>query len=471
MRLQRKFQGRKPARAEAEARLPGARGRRLGMGAAAGLLAVAITAVTGTPVSAAASTSKLTGNLSMYLQYFEAPELAPAIKAWEAANPGVHVSETVSTSSGSPTAYQTSLLTEKLAGDLPDIVNPQDVLSPLLSSEGITQSLSPYLAKGEPYPQSHWLQNILASYIPTTGPGKGQVFALPLAADGGVVYYNEKEFKAAGVPLPSDNWTWSQMLADAAKLKVTKGGTQTQWGLCDTPDWQAVYNPLMADFGVTSLSETKADLASPGALKAWQMLITPTQDGDAVPYSVYLSAGSAGGAANCSTFFESGEASMFFGNYGQVSSMRPATAGKFGWGAVPMPIVQGAHGPTRPTGGGSAAVALSSQAKDITNALAFLKYVFSSQGQAILQKGYTVVPAVVGGSSAWEKLPPPPDDPAAYAYAAKTLLVAPQTPSVVCNLTQIDVPKAIEKVVDEHESYAQAFGALNTAVNAAYPKS
>ena len=33
------------------------------------------------------------------------------------------------------TAYQTSLLTEKLAA-LPDIVNPQDVLSPTLSTDG-----------------------------------------------------------------------------------------------------------------------------------------------------------------------------------------------------------------------------------------------------------------------------------------------------------------------------------------------
>ena len=192
--------------------------------------------------------------------------------------------------SAAGTAYQTSLLTEKLAGNLPDIVNPQDVLSPTLSTDGITQSLSPYLAKGVPYKQDYWLPNILASYIPTIGAQKGQVFALPNEADAVVVYYNKDEFKKAGVPLPTDNWTWSQMMADAAKLKVAKGSTQTQWGICDTPDWQALYNPLMKAFGVTSLSETKADLSSPGALKAWQMLVEPTQNGEAVPYATYLSA-------------------------------------------------------------------------------------------------------------------------------------------------------------------------------------
>ena len=39
------------------------------------------------------------------------------------------------------------------------------------------------------------------------------------------------------------------------------------------------------------------------------------------------------------------------------------------------------------------------------------------------------------------------------------------------NLTQTAIPKAIEEVVDSHESYSQAFGDMNTAVNAAYPKS
>src|SRR6202035_2071938 len=287
---------------------------------------------------------KPSGTLTISVQVFGAPIIAPVLKAFEKAYPAIHVEESVAASDAG-TAYQTSLLTEKLAGNLPDIVNPQDVLSPTLSTDGITQSLSPFLAKGEPYHQNYWLPNILASYIPTIGANKGQVFALPNEADAVVVYYNKNEFKKAGVPDPTDNWTWSQMMADAAKLKVMKGSTQTQWGLCDTPDWQAVYNPLMKAFGVTPLSETKAELASPGSLKAWQMLIAPMQNGEAVPYATYLSA-----SAQCDTLFDSGQASMFFGVRGNLPTVRSATAGKFGWDVVPMPFVPGVNGPTRPTG-------------------------------------------------------------------------------------------------------------------------
>jgi multiple sugar transport system substrate-binding protein len=433
-----------------------------------GLSAAACSSGSSPPAAGSSGGSgKLSGTLTISAQFFGAPILAPVLKAFEAANPGVHVEESVAPSAAG-TAYQTSLLTEKLAGTLPDIVNPQDVLSPTLSTDGITQSLSPYLAKGQPYPQSYWLQNILASYIPTIGQGKGQVYALPNEADAVVVYYNKDEFKKAGVPYPTDSWTWSQMIADAARLKVVSGGTQTQWGLCDTPDWQAVYNPLMKAFGVTSLSETKANLASPGSLKAWQMLVAPTQNGDAVPYATYLSA-----SAQCAPLFDSGQAAMFFGVRGQLPTVRPATAGKFAWDVVAMPFVQGVNGPTRPTGAGSIAWAMSSQAKNTTNAIAFLKFLFSAQGQAIEEQGYGVVPAVASlltKGSAWQKLPGPPDNVGAFTIAAQTGTIAPQTPNTVYNLTQTDIPKAIEAVVDNHESYAQAFGTINTAINALYPK-
>jgi multiple sugar transport system substrate-binding protein len=415
--------------------------------------------------TAASGSGTPSGTLTISVQVFGAPIIAPALKAFEQAYPHIHVVESVAASDAG-TAYQTSLLTEKLAGDLPDIVNPQDVLSPTLSTDGITQSLSPYLAKGEPYAQSYWLPNILASYIPTIGPDKGQVFALPNEADAVVVYYNKDEFAKAGVPYPTDNWTWSQMIADAAKLKVVKGGTQVQWGLCDTPDWQAVYNPLMKAFGVTSLSETTADLASPGALKAWQMLIAPTQNGDAVPYATYLSA-----SAQCDSLFDSGQAAMFFGVRGNLPTVRSAAAGKFSWDVVPMPFVQGTNGPTRPTGAGSIAWALSSQAKDVANALTFLKFLFSAKGQSVEEQAYGVVPAIpslLGSGTTWQKLPGPPDNVGAFTIAADTGTIAPQTPNTVYNLTQTDIPKAIEAVVDSHESYSQAFSAINTAINAAY---
>ena len=41
------------------------------------------------------------------------------------------------------------------------------------------------------------------------------------------------------------------MLADAAKLKIGSGPSQTQYGICERPDWQAEYNPVLKAYGVT----------------------------------------------------------------------------------------------------------------------------------------------------------------------------------------------------------------------------
>lgn len=404
------------------------------------------------------------GTLTISLQSYAPPIIKPAVDAFQKLHPGVKIQESVVSAAG--TTYLTTLLTQKMSGNLPDIVEPQDVLSPTLATDGITQSLTPYMKNGTLPAQSYFLPNILSSYIPEVGQYKGQVMALPDEADAVVVYYNENEFKAAGVPFPKDNWTWDQMMADAAKLKKVSHGVQTQWGICDAPDWQAMYNPLMKVFGASSLTETKADLASPAALKAWKMLIQPTTDGTAVPYSTYLSA-----ASNCSTLFNSGQAAMLVDPRNTTPVIRPAAKGKFTFNAAPMPFVNGVHGPVRPTGAGSIGWGLTTQAKHVPLALAFLKFLVSPKGQAELEKGYGVIPATSAAlepSALWQHLAPPPANNQAFITAAKTGIIAPQTPNAVYNLVLTNVPKAIQAVVDNHEPYAQAFGQLNKTVNAAY---
>ena len=167
--------------------------------------------------------------------------------------------------------YVPLLQTERLAGNEPMIDETYDVLTPTLEVDGLIGDLTPDLKMGKPYPQNYWLPTFEASYIPPKGApfGVGQVFALANEADATVIMYNENEFKAAGVPFPQNGWTWSQMLADAAKLKVGSGSSQTQYGICERPDWQAEYNPVLKAYGVTAFTETKATLDTPAALKAW----------------------------------------------------------------------------------------------------------------------------------------------------------------------------------------------------------
>ena len=211
----------------------------------------------GTP--AASVPGSLSGTLTIGEREYFQPTMTQLVKAYEKYRPGVTVQVQELPNDNT---YQTKLLTEKLAGSLPDIIATYDVLSPTLTTQGIEANLTPYLNSADLYPQSYWLSNFLASYIMDSGPDTGQVHALPMEADATVIYYNEKEFGAAGVPFPTPTWTWNQMLADAKKLEKSSGGKQVQWGIADTPDWQAVYNPLIKDYGGTAFGPKSAGLGS-----------------------------------------------------------------------------------------------------------------------------------------------------------------------------------------------------------------
>ena len=414
-------------------------------------------------ISAAQSSSGLTGTLTISEQAFTAPIIAPVIAAFQKLNPNLKVSASVQ---GTTTvSYTTVLLTEKLAGSLQDIINPADVEGPEFAYDGIDQDMSPYLAKDEPYPQSYWLPNILASYIPNQGSKKGQVFGLPNEADAIVIAYNENLFKKAGVPLPTNNWTWSQMLADAKKLSVTRDGVQTQWGVCYGPDSYINYNPFIhALLGKAPFTPTSATVDSPAALNAWQLMLQPLTNGDAVPFATENSTG-------CQTMWLSQQVAMEQSVRGNVPALRPGAAGKFQWNVVPMPFVNGVNGPTRPTGAGSVGWALSTQAKNVPAALAFLKFLFSTTGAQIEEKAYGVVPATPAGltpGQLWEKLAAPPGNTQAYVTAAKAGSVAPEMPGTAFTSFQTDATKAVEAVLESHQSYKQAFTTLQNQANALY---
>jgi multiple sugar transport system substrate-binding protein len=404
----------------------------------------------------------LSGSLTISEQSFTAPIIAPVIAAFQKRNPNLKVSASVQGSAS--TTYTTVLLTEKLAGDLQDIVNPADVEGPEFAYDGISTNLAPYLAKDDPYPASYWLPNILASYIPNQGSKKGGVYGLPNEADAIVIVYNQNLFKQAGIPFPTDNWTWSEMLADAKKLAVVKDGVQTQWGLCYGPDGYVNYNPMIQAYGTVPFTATKGTVDNAAALKAWHQLLEPLTNGDAVPFATENSTG-------CQTMWLAGQTAMDQGVRGSIPAIRPSTQGKFNWNVVPMPFVAGVHGPTRPTGAGSVGWDISTQAKNVPAALAFLKFLYSPTGAQIEEKGYGVVPPTPSGltpGQLWEKLPGPPQNTPAFAIAAKAGSVAPEMPGTSFTTATTDITKAVEAVLETHESYAQAFGALQSQVNALY---
>ena len=445
------------------------RGRKVTTAAAIGAALVMVALACSTAGAAPAKKDDLKGTLTMNVFTFTTPVMQPVIAAFKKLHPNVKIS--AANVVNTPSSYVPLLQTERLAGNEPMINETYDVLTPTLEVDGLLGDLTPGLKKGKPYPQNYWLKSFMASYIPPKGApfGVGHVFALANEADATVIMYNKDAFTKAGVPFPHNGWTWEEMLADAAKLKVGSGASQSQYGICLRPDWQAEYNPVLKAFGVTAFTETKATLATPQALKAWKLMIDPLNKGLAIPEAQQQAKN---GSSGCEPFFTSGEAAMSIEVRGNLPGLMTDIGSKFQYDVAPMPSIKGPNGKrVIPTGGGSLGWGLAPNAVDNPLALAFLKYLFSKPGQEVAEATFGVVPAVAslnGPDALWRTQPGGPANSQAYVIAAKTATIAPQTPGTVFTLSNTDIPNAVTAATTGHQSYAKAFGNLQKQMDAAY---
>ena len=263
--------------------------------AAASVIVAGIAA--GVSANAAVASSKpfcTTGKLTVTVFNFSEIPFKGALAGFEKYCPTVKVTYAIQTTS--PT-YQTALQTQKIAGDLTDIIETYDSLSPTLEIDNVVQPLNKYLNKTDFYPASYWLKGMSQSYIPPAGAEPksfvGEQFFVPIEADATVFYVNDKtrsrNFKidpSAATSVTSaggtigDNWTWQQ--AETVWSALAKGST---YGVCERPDWQAQWNPFIKAEGATAMSEAAPDLNGSPALAAWQLLIAPEQNGSAVPFA------------------------------------------------------------------------------------------------------------------------------------------------------------------------------------------
>ena len=136
--------------------------------------------------------------------------------------------------------YDQKLLTDIVAGTLPDLFVSADVYTKPFFDSGLTADLKPLAAKAG-YDLSNFdpLFLSLAEY-------KDMIGFLPRAADVVVTYYNKKMFDTAGVAYPTPDWTYDDMLAAAEKLTIKAAdGTTTQYGVTAATDWWAYWVPMV----------------------------------------------------------------------------------------------------------------------------------------------------------------------------------------------------------------------------------
>jgi multiple sugar transport system substrate-binding protein len=197
----------------------------------------------------------------------EAKEFAHLVTEYEAQHPGQKVSSLFVNNDDT----LQKVLTAVKGGSPPDIAYLYGSWAPNVAQLPQVVDLSQVVQK----PGVVWNDFYVGERDVATAGGK--VIGIPALVDNLAVVYNKKLFAAAGLPVPSADWTWSQFTADAQKLTdasakqygtayVTPGTEDTVWHW-EALLWEAGGSLLTAD-------NKKAAFDSPAGLASLNTLRT-----------------------------------------------------------------------------------------------------------------------------------------------------------------------------------------------------
>jgi len=130
------------------------------------------------------------------------------VAAFEAAHPGVHVSAERAPA-GDP--YVQKVLVEFAGGTPPDVLFVETNIFVNLADRGVLLPLNPFMRKDPSFHIGDYYPEIVDRFtMRDRKTGLQSVYTIPRdIAPVCCVYYNKKIFDEAGVPYPSDDWSWS----------------------------------------------------------------------------------------------------------------------------------------------------------------------------------------------------------------------------------------------------------------------
>lgn len=278
--------------------------------------------------------------------------------------------------------YRQRLATEFAAGSPPDVflLNYRR-LAPFAADGGL-EPLTDYLAG------SDLIQE--ADFYPTTiAPFKwqGELWCIPQNVSSLVVYYNADLFAAAGVPLPTNEWTRDDFLAAALALtQDTDGdGMTDQYGVGIEASlfrlapfvWQNG-----GDIVDDPANPTRLTLDTPEARSAFQWLVDLQVVHHVAPDRTAES------AEESESRFLNGRLAMFFNSRRGVPTYRTITG--FTWDIAPLPLAEVPAGILHSDGYCMAAATENKEA-----AWTFIEFANSVEGQTLIAASGRTVPSLI----------------------------------------------------------------------------
>ncbi len=281
--------------------------------------------------------------------------------------------------------YTTKLLTEVAGGLAPDVVFTEVGNFADFYLRGALEPLNPYI-------QSDHID--LSAYYPQVVDRftvDGQTYVIPRdTAPICAVFYNKNAFDEAGVPYPSDDWTYDQFVATAKKvMKTDASGRVTRWGFID--DW-VMPEAWVYDFDGSYVDNikhpTKWTFATdPNTLKGIQFRA------DLIgKYKIMMppSGLAAMGGMGTGDMFSNGTVAMFVSGIWKTPTFRLIK--NFKWDVVMLPKGPGGHRGFSTGGSGYGILKSSTHKKE---AWELVKYISGEEGEKKLAQTGLAQPALM----------------------------------------------------------------------------
>ena len=173
--------------------------------------------------------------------------------------------------------YKTKVETMMVAGDAPDVIYGHPKYFQEWSKMGLLLDLQPYFDNNTQFQDD----SVYATNLYEAFKYDGDMMSTVNGADTFLLFYNKDLFDAAGVPYPTDDWTWDDFLEACKKLTIDKDGDGvTDQYAISTGKGRTQLTAFMAAFGgelyddVNNPTEVKFDSKeNKDALQMWYDLI------------------------------------------------------------------------------------------------------------------------------------------------------------------------------------------------------
>lgn len=299
------------------------------------------------------------------------PEFQTLFDAFHKANPNITVKPVDILAAD----YQTKVTTMLAAGDSTDVITMKNVIDyARYAGRGQLKDISSLAATGD---------GAELGGLDTFKQKDGKYYALPYRQDFWVLFYNKKQFDAAGKPYPT-NLTWDQY-ADLAKSLTSGSGSSKVYGTYHHT-WRSVVQAISA-------AQTGGDLLGGDYqffTDQYQMALGVQDAGATIDFGTASTQ-----KIGYASVFENKQAAMVpMGTWFIAALLADKKAGKtdVDWAIAPMPQRPGAS--TVTTFGSPTAFAVNKNAKHTAAAEKFIQFATGSAGaQAIA--GIGIVPALL----------------------------------------------------------------------------